>query len=184
MGSAQTGWRLMVGGYRFYVSLEQAPRAFWNLQAQALPHAPAWMAGLALIEGHAAGVLDLGRFMGLSRATPGPWLQPEARLGRAWVLQVHELMPVVGSVSFTRFVPSQASGTSDAMQASPPQDRSIPRAAGTGVIPPASGLVDRVRPGFSCESASWLEADAQTMQADVLNLEALLEHPRIREFQS
>ena len=159
MGSAQTGWRLIVGGYRFYVSLEQAPRAFWNLQAQALPHAPAWMAGLALIEGHAAGVLDLGRFMGLSRATPGPWLQPDTRWGRAWVLQVHELMPVMGTVSFTRPAP-------------------------TDVIPSASGLVDRVRPGFSCESASWLEADGQTMHADVLNLEALLEHPRIREFQS
>ena len=123
-----------------------------------LPHAPPWVAGLALRGQRAWGVLDLGRLLGVARVTAGTWLQPHEGWGYPWLIQVHEARPVWGAVSIE---PS-------------------PAATAGGV----EGLAARSRPGFSFESASWVDPEGQPWRADVLDLPALLQHPRVREFQS
>jgi len=156
-----------VGGYRYFVAAAQAQQALTDVPVVSLPHAPAWIAGLALVGQRAVGVLDLGRFLGVARALPGPWLQPDEHLNCAWVLRVHRLEAVEVSVSVQPW-----------LQAA--DDVTDPSDGGSAW----SGIASRRRPPFCSALACWSDEGGQACQADVLDLRALLRHPRVVDFQS
>lgn len=153
------GWCLHVGAYRFFIGAGEVAACHQALPVCQVHHAPSWLTGVALVEARPAGVIDLGRFLGLARMTPGPILVPAPRLHSAWLVQAHHIEPAQGLVS----------------EASEAQDF----AADDG-----NPLASRRPPAFRVGQAQWRGADGLLVSGDVLSLSALLGHPRLRELQS
>lgn len=153
------GWGLQIGAYRFFIDAREVTARIESLTLCQVHHAPSWLTGVALVDAQPMGVIDLGRFLGLSRMTPGPVVVPAAQLHSAWLVQAHRIEPVQGLVS-------------DAVA---PEDP-----AGDDGNP----LASRKPPSFHNGRAQWTQADGSLVTGDVLSLSVLLAHPRIRELQS
>lgn len=173
---AVSGWALTVGAYRFFVHAEEIVGQQTGLEVCALHHAPPWMVGVALVDSQVLGIIDLGRFLGLARIRPGPCLIPSAPVGLGWALQAHSAEPVLGAVPIAD---DPVDGADDFPGAT--------TLAGGGMVAfdnaPAA-LARRRPPGFAGGRVQWAGPDGNRVMADVLRLNELPRHPRIRELQS
>lgn len=155
-----TGFVVEAGGYPFVIRAAQVGAVHEATEVLALPHGPSWLAGMTLLDGHLVGVVDWGRFLGVSRRSPGPLLKPHAELASAWVLQVAAVQ-VVDAVEWLL--------SDEVPQRSPSGDRDVPNWA------------DRPRPGFVVGQARWVDDSETPRMADVIDLARLLSHPRLLE---
>lgn len=153
------GWGLRIGPYRFFLDEREVAGRIESLPMGQVHHAPSWLAGVALVDARPLGVIDLGRFLGISRMAPGPILMPAHNLNSAWLFQVHQLEAVRGATG------------ADIVTEDPALEARNP-------------LASRKPPGFRLGRAKWTGADGLMVEGDVLSLSALLAHPRLRELQS
>ncbi len=156
---APAGYVAEAGAYRFFIAATQVGAVHEAGAISALPHAPPWLAGMAVLGGQLVGVIDWGRFLGVARLAPGPVVLPNPGLGQGWALQVAALEVIEAGCGV---VVEADPGPEPAGDAAPPE------------------WARRPRPPFSAGRARW--TDAQGMRhADLLDLAVLLAHPRLTE---
>ena len=147
-------WWVGVAGYRFALDDRELRGVLTGgVEPSAVAHAPAWFAGLVCLDDRLLGVVDLGRFLGVSTALSGPLVVPAETLNSPWVLRVHTLEPV------------------------PPQALELDASE----IRPEAEMAGRVRPRFVGTRRAWRLASGEVIHADDLSLARCLNHPRLHE---
>lgn len=153
-------WLVRVDAYRFLIRREEVVDARSDLAPAAVAHLPAWVAGLVHVQGRLLAVLDLGRFLGVCTVSPGPLILPaDAVQAAAWAIRVHSVEP--GPLQAESLNVEVVGSASDLRGRRP--------------------LDARPRPSFAGTRWGWTTEQGQRVEADELQLSALLRHPRVRE---
>lgn len=176
--ASPAAWWFGVGSYGFLVSAAEVDAVDLGLQTCALPHAPAWVAGMAHARGRVCGVVDFGRFLGVSTSRTGPLVWPRAEISPAWALRVHE----VQALDEAEWAAAQA-GLDIPPATSTRPGLPLPPAGDRPAATPALGpeWTQRPRPGFVTGRSRWVSPTGVRRVADLLSLAAWAVHPRLTE---
>ncbi len=158
--AACTWWQVRVDRYRFLLRCTEVAAVLPQPEPTPVHHAPAWVAGLAHLQGHPVGVMDLGRFLGVCTLRSGPLLLPAPGVCEGWALRVHEIEP--------------GPSAQDCVPAPP-----TPHPPSGGGVP--ESMAARARPSFAGPAWAWRMQDGSWRTGDELLLSALGRHPRVRE---
>lgn len=176
--SSPVAWWVDVGGYGFLVQADEVEAVDDRLEPCPLPHAPAWVAGMVHARGRLCGLVDFGRFLGVSTSRPGPILWPRAAISPAWALRVHAVQ------GLSEFEWAAVKAGLEASGPASPSDHDPMLQAGSGPeMDPAARpeWTQRQRPGFVSVRCRWVTPLGVRRTADLLSLAAWAAHPRLKE---